>query len=231
MSFQQLGSEDNPLKSTSRESLRIKAGESADSFQSSKQQYIAECKKMLRGIQSAKTHKAPAKAPEESVLTQVERMLDEFDQAYSQMQADLVDKVGSCMSLKSDQRKDLLDGFFTEVSDRAGVILQSEAYKHIKKMESEQAATLERPAATTSFGQESKSFNPNLQVTLDRNTESAQKQKRKAVTHDKENSPERVEGSSSKKAKKNQSSTKKRKKARNKENCGAASLPAIEEEP
>ena len=117
------------------------------------------------------------------------------------------------------------------MSDRAGAILQSEAYKHIKKAESEQAATLERPAAT-SFGQESKSFNPNLQVTLERNTESAHKQKRK-VTHDKENSPERVEGSSSKKTKKNQSSTKKRKKARNKENnaAGAASLPAIEEEP
>ena len=90
------------------------------------------------------------------------------------MQTDLVEKVGNCMSLKSDQRKELLDGFFAEVSDRAGVILQSEAYKHIKKMETEQASTLERPVAS-SFGQDSKAFNPNLQVTLERNTESAQK--------------------------------------------------------
>jgi len=28
----------------------MKAGESTDSFQSSKQQYIAECKKMLKGM-------------------------------------------------------------------------------------------------------------------------------------------------------------------------------------
>ena len=80
----------------------MKAGESADSFQSSKQQYIAECKKMLKGMQSAKPQPPKVKEPEEGVLTQVEKMLDEFDEAYAQMQTDLVDKVGNCMSLKSD---------------------------------------------------------------------------------------------------------------------------------
>ena len=65
----------------------------------------------------------------------MEKMLDEFDEVYSQMQSQLINQVSACVGFKSEERKQLLDSFFEEVTRRADVIVGSEAFQQIKKAE------------------------------------------------------------------------------------------------
>jgi hypothetical protein len=150
----------------------------------------------------------------------VEKMLDEFDEEYSKMQSQLINQVSACVGLKSEKRKQLLDTFFEEVSRLAETIVASEAFRHVKRAEEEQASTFEKPVG---FGIESKAFNPNVafkELPVATETKGIKRPKgNKENSPDKKESPVKEVTSSTKKPKKNQSSSKRKKAAnRNKEN-------------